>query len=118
MRIRVNETVDIRFEYPEKMPERHIPPLIFISFVENAFKHGINPLGDSFIHIRFLPEATKLVVNISNSKAKRTETASNNENIGLNNSRRRLDILFGDQYRMDVYENESTFEVVIEIPLV
>ncbi|PKP02156.1 MAG: hypothetical protein CVU11_12685 [Bacteroidetes bacterium HGW-Bacteroidetes-6] len=117
MRIRVNEKVDIKFEHPESMPDRNIPPLLFISFVENAFKHGINPLTESFIHIKFIPEASKLNVIVSNSKGARVETNIESEKIGLSNSRRRLDILFGDEYNLEVFENEYIFEVNIEIPL-
>jgi len=117
MRIRVNQNVEIKFEHPKQIPDIKIAPLLFISFVENAFKHGIKAIGKSFIHIKFLIEDNNLQVNITNSKIKNTNTKSERTKIGLNNSKKRLELIYKNNHTFEIIENENLFKVHIKIPL-
>ena len=102
-----------------------IPPLVFISFVENAFKHGVDYKKESYIDLD-----TKKYVNdkgehrlswvCSNSKHsnKVRETGVNNASgVGLSNIRRRLDLLFGDNYTLNIIDGETEFKVEMDIPV-
>ena len=51
MRLRFSEKVEINVEVPDLIPEKEIPPLLFTSVIENAFKHGISYSNASFINI-------------------------------------------------------------------
>jgi hypothetical protein len=117
MKIRVNQSVEIKFEYPEIMPEVKIPPLLFINFVENAFKHGIKASGKSFIHIYFEISDAFLNVNITNSKALPLLLNNPNKNIGLNNSQKRFELIYQNQHDLNIVDTDSTYEVIIKIPL-
>lgn len=117
MKIRVNENVEIKFEYPKKIPQISFPPLLLISFVENSFKHGIMANGRSFIHIYFTIENESLHMKIQNSRKLRTNDIKEEEKIGLNNSRKRLDLIYDKSYKFEVRESDSTYEVNVSIPI-
>jgi hypothetical protein len=117
MKIRVNQNVEIIFKYPEIIPRVDFPPLLFISFVENSFKHGILAVGKSFIHIHFTFDTDFLSVKIINSKITVPQHNNTNTTIGLANSRQRLDLIYNKNYKFDVTETESTYEVNIKVPL-
>ncbi len=117
MRIRVNENVKIEFTYPDEIPLVKIPPLLFISYVENAFKHGIKAMGESFIHIDLQIEDNYLITKIENSKANSIEIVEQVDRIGLSNSQKRLDLLYKDNHEFNIHETDATYEVNIKIPL-
>jgi hypothetical protein len=117
MKIRVNQNVEIIFEYPDNIPQVSFPPLLFVSFIENSFKHGILAAGKSFIRIYFNFENNFLKVKIINSKSAVSQDNTASANIGLTNSQKRLDLLYNKNYKFNVAETESTYEVNIKVPL-
>ncbi len=117
MKIRVNQNVEIRFDYPENIPDVSFPPLLFISFIENSFKHGIMPVGKSFIHVLFSIENDFLHAEIINSKAFKIKYKTAHDSIGLNNSKKRMALIYDKNYNFDVKETDTTFEIKIKIPL-
>lgn len=100
MRIRlasnVTLTTDIR---PDKDSGTPVAPLIFISLIENAFKHGIAPGCDSRISIVFYETPQEIVCDIRNSWHPKTGTDKSGSGIGLEQVRRRLELLYPGQYR-------------------
>ena len=97
MRIRYTEDVDIRFDYPNDLPhDVTIPPLLLIVFVENAFKHGISYSRPSFIHIRVRYIDGKVYYSIINSRHT-AEPSGKDAGIGLENVRRRLQLIFANR---------------------
>ncbi|MBN1198862.1 MAG: histidine kinase, partial [Bacteroidales bacterium] len=117
MKLRYSEKVLINLEVPEVISEKTIPPLLFTSFVENAFRHGVSYRRESTIDIRFFLAPDRLLFRISNSIP---ETPSGEESpggIGIENARRRLDLIFGTEYQLDIRETSETFDVHLSIPL-
>jgi LytS/YehU family sensor histidine kinase len=117
MKIRVNDNVDIRFNYPLNIGDVKIPPLLFVSFVENAFKHGIKAIGDSYVHIELSSLDDKIFFSVSNSKSEKNSEEQNSK-IGLENSRRRFDAIFNNNYSFDILETNDNFTVKISIPTI
>jgi hypothetical protein len=131
MRIRLDNQVDIRFDVPSPLPCAFVPPLLFISFVENAFKHGISYRHPSFVHIHFEIENRRITFSCINSRVdadttngvsdSTTSSATTPEQtpggLGLRNVRQRLDLLFPSDYQLDIQENAATYAVRLEIPL-
>lgn len=116
MKLRFTKDVDIILDIPETLPSVGIPPLLTISFLENAFKHGISYQSPSFVHIKYEVEESKLNFKISNSDhAKKTE--NKNSGIGIKNSRHRLDLIYGDSYQLAINQRDNTFTVKLNIPL-
>ncbi len=109
--------VEIDLELPEA-PSRdvRIPPMIFITFVENAFKHGVSYQTRSRIFIS-LKETDDGRICFVCTNTKRTSVADGGHGgVGLDNVRRRLDLLYEDNYRLDIKEDNGIFSVSLTIP--
>ena len=116
MSLRYTDKVSIETEFPAEIPEVQIPPLLFISFVENAFKHGVSYRNSSFIRVRIqLEEDNRLSFRCTNSNNGSAD--EQHHGIGLENIRKRLRILFGNDYTLSISDKEQTFDVLLIIPL-
>lgn len=102
MDIRLNAHVETSFE-AESMPHSDtvIAPFIFISLIENAYKHGISPTQESFIHIRIQDDvaAQKIVLEIRNSNFPKDETDKSGHGIGLEQVKKRLELTYPNAHK-------------------
>jgi LytS/YehU family sensor histidine kinase len=118
MQIRYSDKVLITLVVPEQIPEIQIPPMLFISILENAFKHGVSYQSPSFIYFEIRVLENSLICNVKNSKHKTiTQHYDEYSGIGLQNIRKSLDLLYNNQYQLDVLDKENDFEVNLTIPL-
>ena len=127
MRIRYNDKLTFDVSNADDGKGVWIPPLIFISFVENAFKHGVNYNKPSFITISSKIYTSdngepRLLYQCRNSKRTNGETAASKKvseasGVGLTNIRRRLYLLFGSNYTLDIDDGETEFLVKMDIPV-
>lgn len=115
MRLRYPDKVAITFDAPSAVPDLLLPPLLLIIFVENAFKHGISYCNDSFINISFRIEDGRLVFKCRNSKNMNRNCEKGG--LGLVNVRKRLDLLFAQNYRLDITDGADVYEVTLSLPL-
>jgi two-component sensor histidine kinase len=116
MKLRFSDKVKITLTAPDQLPDALIPPLLFTSFVENAFKHGISYQNSSFVKISFSVSDKDLIFEISNSIAK-TESNDLISGIGIENSRKRLALIYGDSYELHIEEKNKEYHVRLNIPL-
>ena len=100
MKIRYTDDIDITFEQPEHRTEVFIPPLLFIVFVENAFKHGVSYKEPSFIHISVKCSNRNVCFTVENSR--HSEKTEKKAGIGLENARKRLELIYGDNYSLNI----------------
>ncbi len=98
MKIRLSEAVDISFDVTGVKTNPTVAPLIFISLVENAFKHGISPTEPSFVHINFVADGSRVVCSIENSNYPKTPDDRSGHGIGLQQVQRRLDLAYPGRY--------------------
>lgn len=98
MRIRLPLTVDIKFNAPTPNTQIKVAPMIFISLVENAFKHGVSPSESSFIHITIEADEKQIICDIQNSNHPKTSTDNSGHGIGLMQVERRLELSYPDHY--------------------
>ena len=118
MRIRLGEQVEVRFEVSSPTPAGCVPPLLFATFVENAFKHGVSYQQSSFVHISFELEAGRLIFSCINSRFPAKGMADDAAGgLGLRNVRQRLDLLFPASYHLDIREETDIYAVRLDIPL-
>lgn len=115
MKLRFSEKVNVELNIDDQIPQKDIPPLLFTSFVENAFKHGISYENSSFIKVSFLFSNDSLIFILNNSISEKKKSESGG--IGIDNSRKRLDILFGKNYTLDIKETASEYLLTLNIPL-
>ena len=101
MKIRLPMNVEVKFETKVADPEVRVAPLLFISLVENAFKHGVSPSEPSFVHIRLTAEDDKLECLIENSNHPKTEKDRSGHGLGLQQVQHRLDLSYYEQYEWE-----------------
>ncbi len=94
-----------------------LPPLLFIPFVENAVKHNNDNLNLSFVQLRFGLVNDTFCFGCINSKPLRQMRNHEVGGLGLPNVRRRLDLLYGNRYRLEIKEDDTTYSVQLKIKL-
>lgn len=117
MRLRYTRKVHINVDVPPQLPELKLPPLMLIIFVENAFKHGISYREESFIDIKLRVENKRLLFSCCNSKPTQVQRTNEKGGMGLQNVRQRLELLYDDDYTLDISDDEKTYEVKLDIPM-
>ena len=119
MKIRLSANVDVKFTHNVDVPGVRIAPLIFISLVENAFKHGISPTEQSFVHIDINATDHDINCRIENSNHPKSNQDRSGHGIGLNQVQRRLDLAYPNHYRWVKGTNEdgSIYTSAIHIDL-
>lgn len=117
MRLRYTRKVHINVDVPPQLPELKLPPLMLIIFVENAFKHGISYREESFIDIKLRVENKRLLFSCCNSKPTQVQRTNEKGGMGLQNVRQRLELLYDDDYTLDINDGEKTYEVKLDIPM-
>jgi two-component system, LytTR family, sensor kinase len=120
MQLRLTEVVKIEFISPVALKDMSLAPMIFLPFVENAFKHGVSATQPSNISIVVEQNNNLVELKVVNTIIK--EQSNNLEagsGIGLNNTRRRLDLLYPGKYSLVINENtaENTYSVHLTLDL-
>ncbi len=93
-----------------------IAPLIVMTFVENAFKHGINPEQDCFIDMLLLVENKRLTLICRNSIVTRIQVEKGT-GMGLKNTIKRLQLLYPDRHFLDINSDNEVYEVSLTLNL-
>ena len=117
-KLRQSGQSDIQFKVEGQVTDQSIAPLIFIPFLENSFKHGLNhQLGDGYVHVIMKVLDNKLLLRILNSKPLQAPVPSDRSNggIGLANVQRRLNLLYPNQYKLDILDSDK--EHIVELSL-
>lgn len=115
MQLRYTDKVRISLDLPAEVPDKTIPPLMLISFVENAFKHGVSYQRDSFIEVKAELKAERLCFSCRNSKADKPNEEKGG--VGLANVRKRLRLLYDNNYTLRIQDNPDIYTVELTIPL-
>lgn len=115
MRVRYTDNVNITMDTPPTLPNSFIPPLIFTTIVENAFKHGVSYNRQSFIHISVAQEADHIVFRCHNSRHPKKDIKPGG--VGLSNVKQRLELLFHNHYELDIRPTETDYLVRLSVPL-
>ena len=120
MQLRYSDKVKITVDIPEEAPDVTIPPLMLISFIENAFKHGISYQHDSFIEIKLeistpSPLSSNLLFTCRNSKAEIPNQEKGG--VGLANVKKRLDLLYDKSYTLEIKDEADIYIVELKLPL-
>ena len=122
MRLRYTDRVTITVKKPDEVPNCKIPPLIFITFVENAFKHGVSYQQDSFIDIALTTHHSSLtthhpalIFTCRNSKI--PDEDDKHGGVGLANVKQRLELIYGKNFTLDINDGAQEYNIRLEIPL-
>lgn len=115
MKLRFSDSVDVSFNASKEIPDMEVPALLFISFVENAFKHGVSYQHESFIDISLDYQGGRLLFNCRNS-CPEERNIDKEGGIGIINSQRRLALIYGDDYKMDIVNKDNVYSVSVDLP--
>jgi sensor histidine kinase YesM len=118
MKLRYPKNVELHFERPEQIPDIAIPAMLFISFLENAFKHGVSYERKSFVRFKMETEEDRLHCFIQNSvHPGKMRSNDHYSGIGLTNVQHSLELLYPGQYQLDIQDTDDAFTVQLSIPL-
>ena len=116
-KLRYNKRLDFDYQLIGEPGSFKIAPLIMLPFIENSFKHGAgNDRTNPKIRIKIEIGNDCLTLQVVNSiRGEKKKDESLGEGIGLKNVRRRLELIYPDEYKLDIRESENEFEVNLEI---
>jgi len=114
MKLRCNEMTKVNAQFIMHNAQLEIAPLLFISLVENAFKHGMNSNAPATIDIRLEQQDNVLVFNCDNTNTPKPTKDRSGSGIGLENTRRRLDLLYPGRY---IWEQTITPENIYHVKI-
>jgi len=112
---RLGNTVALEYTLPKATEGENIAPLILFSFVENAFKHGVNPEEASCIKIQISLSQHVLALKVFNKKVHTLQKESGG--IGVQNTRERLMHLYPHQHQLEILDNPQDYTVHLTINL-
>jgi two-component system, LytTR family, sensor kinase len=117
MRIDENHDVEIKVNIQNNEREVFISPMLLNPFVENAFKHGISFRNPSWIYITLTQDLQKIYFKVHNSLHPKHENSpeENNNGIGLENVRKRLELIYPNRHTLDIQASDNDFFVSLII---
>jgi two-component system, LytTR family, sensor kinase len=118
MKLRLSNKIALNVTLPEDFKDIEIPPLLFIPFIENAFKHGTSFQGNSIITISMMITTDNLIFRTQNSIGKSSEEGPvSDSGIGLENVRKRLNLLFPKSHELVIEEKDKLFSVLFKLDI-
>lgn len=115
LRFKANAHVEMIILGEDDHMRQSIVPLILIAFVENAFKHGVASDPENPIRIAILVEKGRLEFTVTNKKSDQNKDEASG--IGLNNVKRRLDLLYQGEYKLEIREKEKIYSCKLVLNL-
>ena len=115
MRLRLNNKVSVIVSFPDNYTDTEIFPLLFISFIENAFKHGISYNNKSFIYITLVIDLDEIHFSCQNSINESDEKTENSSGIGLENIQKRLALLYPQKHELSISKEKEAFNVLLKL---
>ena len=118
-KLRYGEKLNIVFDRPTLDNSAKIAPLILLSFVENAFKHGVRGNKNPEVKIKLHLGEDLLKFEIWNNKPEIIDNTiqEGNNGLGASNVKRQLDLLYPQQYQLHVDDQPNSYFVSLSLPL-
>ena len=119
MKLRQGPSVEVNTSFHITNEQQKVAPMIFISLVENAFKHGVKPAVPCTINITIQANDRQIVCDIVNSNHPKTSTDRSGHGVGLELVRRRLELAYKGRYEWThgVNDNQKMYHSTITIKL-
>ena len=115
MKLRCNDKTTVDYQLSIVNYQLELAPLLFISLIENAFKHGVSSSRPSKIDIRMEQQDDQLVFTCDNTNFPKDDTDRSGSGIGLENTRRRLDLIYPGRYTWEQSLEGDIYHVRITI---
>jgi sensor histidine kinase YesM len=116
--LRKDENYKVQFNCSQEVKDFSIEPLLLIPFVENAFKHiSHNAKGDNFVKLDMTRSNGYFEFVAENSCEKGGYATEQHGGIGMNNVKRRLELLYPGTHQLKIEENEDTFKINLKLKI-
>ena len=116
MELRCNEKTEVKTTF-DTQQDVEIAPLLFISLIENAFKHGVSSSRSSMIDIHLEQKDNHIIFTCENTNYPKDDADRSGSGIGLENTRRRLDLMYQGRYKWEQTLNDDIYHIKITINL-
>ena len=117
MSLRLTENVKVTVAVPDDTNGAMIAPLIFITLIENAFKHGVSQTEPSFINIYIELTVNKITCIVKNSYFPKKENDYSGSGIGITNLKRRLALMYPKKHEYDISLLDNIYISTLKIEL-
>lgn len=114
-KVRLTDKVMLSFTMEGNKENLLVAPLLFIPFVENAFKYGVSTKESSSIQIEIKTEGNTIQFSCVNYIVASENTLMENTGIGINNVKRRLELMYPGKHKLTTSEKDNYFSVYLEI---
>lgn len=115
-KMRLSDKVDIKFSIEGETDSIRITPLILITFLENAFKHGVTSTSkESYVNVCLKCTEKQLHFKVVNSKP--PTKVEEKSGIGLQNVKRRLELSYPGNYNLDMADSPEAYKVQLDLTL-
>lgn len=119
MKLRLNDTTKVIFEGPLVSQDIQIAPMLFLPYIENAFKHGVSTIDPSTISIELSLADQVLQLTVKNKIFhENAALADSYGGIGLTNTKRRLDLLYPEKHTFSAKKDENNEEFIVHLTLI
>lgn len=117
--LRFGDDLDVEWHLPDECGKYQIEPMLLISLVENAFKHGVGMVEEPFIKVNMEVDHGKdlLTFRVENSVPLVESAKDRSPGIGLHNMRRRLELLYKGRYNLEISQKANIFVSTLTISL-
>ncbi|BFP40905.1 hypothetical protein FGF1_17500 [Flavobacteriaceae bacterium GF1] len=114
-KIRYQKNVDIQFDH-DVDTDIQVAPLLFINLLENAFKHGVEPLTENaYVHLSLRTIQNRVVFKIANNYE--TDASNTKNGTGLDNLKKRLEHAYPNRYELSMDKTETMYSVHLSLLL-
>lgn len=115
MKLRCSDKTEVRAQFSVPDTRQEIAPLLFVSLIENAFKHGLSSSRPSSVNIRLEQSAEGLTFSCDNTNYPKDDADRSGSGIGLENTRRRLELLYPGRYQWEQSLQGDIYHVAIRL---
>jgi two-component sensor histidine kinase len=117
MQSRLPEKTHLQLDLPETLPTSKISPLLFISLVENAIKHGTSATKESTIRIRIETDQNNIRLITTNNSFPKTDDDKSGSGVGISNLKQRLELLYPGHFSLELKEENDIYISNLSIQL-
>ena len=108
MQLRLTDKTTVQVDFPKQVPQLTIAPLLFISLVENAFKHGVSATNTTTLSFSLRVEGDTIIFRSENTKIP-TQESLYSSGIGIDNLKKRLTLLYPERHQYTIEEKEGKY---------
>lgn len=117
MKLRCNEQTSVNYQSSTDSEQVEVAPLLFVSLIENAFKHGVSSGRPSAISIKLEQHQGQLTFICNNTNYPKNDKDRSGSGIGIENTRRRLELMYADRYEWEQTLEDNIYHVMIKLKL-